>query len=44
MTGIILTPKKLFKFFEAWNSTNSSATADCIHVDVHVAGIGKEGT
>jgi hypothetical protein len=27
-----------------WNITNCSATADCVHVDVHVAGIGKEET
>jgi hypothetical protein len=27
-----------------WNITNCSATADCIYVYVHVAGIGKEET
>ena len=46
MTEIILikTENKFSKFVDKETITNCSATADCIHVDVHVSGIGKEET
>jgi len=47
MTEIIQIKEiKLFNFPKQWIITKCSSTADCIHVhvDVHVAGIGKEET
>ena len=42
--NLIKTEKTSLNLSKQSNITNCSATADCIYVDVHVAGIGKEKT